>query len=314
MNPSDFQRDLLTWYDAHARTLPWRAPMGQRQDPYRVWLSEIMLQQTTVATVGPYFKAFIERWPTIHALAHAPLDDVLSAWAGLGYYSRARNLHKGAQAIVQDFGGAFPDDEATLLTLPGIGPHTAAAIAAIAFDRSAVVIDGNIDRVMTRVHNAPIPIQDNKPAIRAWATALTLKSGLGDYAQALMDLGAQSAAQPAHNACFALWRPIARAHGAGTAADLPTKPFKKAKPTRYGWAYLIHQGDKLLIEKRPPKGLLGGMDGLPSHEWGAERPALLSGALDMGLEVRHTFTHFHLILSLAKGGAELAAIFRSTLC
>ena len=236
-------------------------------------------------------------------------SDVLAAWAGLGYYSRARNLHKCAQAIAGELGGVFPGSEAELLKLPGIGPYTAAAIAAIAFDEPAVVIDGNIDRVMTRLYNSPVPIRDNKTAIRAWATPLTPKQRPGDYAQALMDLGA-TVCRPTSPQC--LLCPVSshcQAHAAGSAADLPAKPAKKAKPTRLGWAYLISQGNELLIDKRPAKGLLGGMDGLPTHEWGEARPALLPGASDTGLEVRHTFTHFHLVLSLAEAPPELAVNF-----
>ena len=227
MNPFDFQRDLLAWYDTHARTLPWREKSNQRPDPYRIWLSEVMLQQTTVATVGPYFKAFIDRWPTVQALARAPLDDILTAWAGLGYYSRARNLHKCAQVIVQAYQGVFPDTETRLRTLPGIGPYTAAAIAAIAFDQPAVVIDGNIDRVMTRLHNSPIPIQHNKAAIGAWAAALTPQTRPGDYAQGLMDLGA-TICRPANPQCLLCpVQPYCAAHQAGTASNLPVKPPKK---------------------------------------------------------------------------------------
>ena len=309
MNPALFHKDLLTWYDAHARTLPWRVSPGERALAYRVWLSEIMLQQTTVATVGPYFLDFMMRWPTVEALAQAALDDVLAAWAGLGYYSRARNLYRCAQIIAYECGGLFPSTEAELIKLPGVGPYTAAAIAAIAFDQPAVVIDGNIDRLMTRLHNSPLPIQDNKAAIRAWATRLTPQQRPGDYAQALMDLGATICRPVAPQCLLCPVSVYCEARAAGTAADLPTKPAKKAKPTRQGWAYLIQNGDKLLIDKRPAKGLLGGMDGLPTHEWGENRPNLLEGAEDIGLKVRHTFTHFHLVLSLAKGPPNLAIHF-----
>lgn len=309
MNPRVFQEDLLAWYDVHARTLPWRSPPDQRADPYAVWLSEIMLQQTTVATVGPYFRHFLERWPTVEALATAPLDDILAAWAGLGYYSRARNLHSCAQAVCANFGGRFPGTEAELLTLPGIGPYTAAAIAAIAFNRPAVVVDGNVDRVMTRLHNSPLPIRENKPAIHAWAKTLTPSERPGDYAQALMDLGA-TICRPTGPQC--LLCPVSAhcaAKAEGTASDLPTKPKKTAKPTRVGHAYLIQDGAKLLIDKRPAKGLLGGMDGLPTHEWGEVLPPLLPQARALDLEVRHTFTHFHLVLTLAEGPPDLAAHF-----
>ncbi len=188
--PPRLSKVLLPWYDAHRRNLPWRYAPGVTADPYRVWLSEIMLQQTTVATVIPYFEKFTSAWPTVGALADAPLDDVLLAWAGLGYYARARNLHKCAQAIVDQFGGDFPSNEQDLLTLPGIGPYTAAAIASIAFDRRATPMDGNIERVMARLHLVETPLPDAKPELKEWAVAHTPKARCGDYAQALMDLGA----------------------------------------------------------------------------------------------------------------------------
>ena len=181
---------LLPWYDAHRRTLPWRYAPGAPADPYKVWLSEIMLQQTTVATVIPYFEKFTAAWPTVGDLADAPLDDVLLAWAGLGYYARARNLHKCARAVVDAFGGVFPNNEQDLLTLPGVGPYTAAAIASIAFDQRATPMDGNIERVMARLHKVETPLPDAKPELKEWAIAHTPAARCGDYAQALMDLGA----------------------------------------------------------------------------------------------------------------------------
>lgn len=304
------QHDLLTWYDAHARTLPWRAKPGESTDPYRVWLSEIMLQQTTVATVGPYFEAFVAKWPRVQDLADAPLDEVLAAWAGLGYYSRARNLHACARYVARELGGVFPAAEADLLKLPGVGPYTAAAIAAIAFGQPAVVVDGNIDRVMTRLHNSPLPIRENKKAIYGWASALTPEHRPGDYAQALMDLGA-TICKPKDPQC--LLCPIqshCQAHAQGTAANLPTKAVKAPKPTRQGIAYLIQRGDgAILIDKRPAKGLLGSMDGLPTSPWEVELASPLVSTEDMGLEVRHTFTHFHLHLKLWRGDEDLAAEF-----
>jgi len=304
------QRDLLTWYDVHARTLPWRAKPGEVSDPYRVWLSEIMLQQTTVATVGPYFQAFVDRWPQVQDLAAAPLNDVLAAWAGLGYYSRARNLHACARHVTEALGGIFPSAEAELLKLPGVGPYTAAAIAAIAFGQAAVVVDGNIDRVMTRLHNSPLPIRDNKKAIYAWAANLTPQARPGDYAQALMDLGA-TICKPKDPQC--LLCPLqshCAAQAEGTAASLPTKAVKASKPTRHGIAYLIERADgALLIDKRPAKGLLGGMDGLPTSAWEGEVPAPLARSQDMGLEVRHTFSHFHLNLRLYRAGEDRADQF-----
>ena len=310
MKAAKLQTDLLAWYDTHARTLPWRARPGETVDPYRVWLSEVMLQQTTVATVGPYFQAFVTLWPRVKDLAAAPQSDVMAAWAGLGYYSRARNLHACSQAVVQDFGGVFPGTEAELLRLPGIGPYTAAAIAAIAFGQPAVVVDGNIDRVMTRLHAARTPIRDNKAAIKQWAAALTPTHRPGDHAQALMDLGA-TICKPTKPAC--LLCPLqahCQAHEQGLASDLPLKAPKKEKPTRQGIAYVIEDGERrLLIDKRPPKGLLGGMDGLPTGEWTAERPSALPGARDLGVSVRHTFTHFHLHLHLYAAPAAAAQHF-----
>src|SRR5690349_4994527 len=181
---------LLDWYDRHRRTLPWRAPAGKRTPPYLVWLSEIMLQQTTVATVGDYFHRFVKRWPTVEALAAAPLDDVLSAWAGLGYYARARNLHACARAVVADHAGRFPEDEAGLLALPGIGRYTSAAIRAIAFDQPASAVDGNVERVIARLYAIETPLPDAKIEIAARAAELVPPQRAGDYAQAMMDLGA----------------------------------------------------------------------------------------------------------------------------
>ena len=263
MKAADLPPALLHWYDVHRRDLPWRALPGQKADPYAVWLSKIKLQQTTEATIGPYFQRFLTTWPRVQDLASAPLDAILSAWAGLGYYSRARNLHACARVLVADWGGRFPETEVELQTLPGIGPYTAAAIAAIAFDQPATVVDGNVERVMTRLNNSPVPLKENRAQIRAWAAALTPAHRPGDYAQALMDLGA-TVCRPANPAC--LLCPLAAgcaAQAAGTAADLPKKAAKAPKPTRQGLAYLIRRNDgALLIDKRPPSGLLGGMDGL----------------------------------------------------
>ena len=304
------QHDLLTWYDIHARTLPWRFKPGERADPYRVWLAEIMLQQTTVATVKPYFLTFVQRWPRVQELAAAPLDEILAAWAGLGYYSRARNLHACARHVAEELRGQFPSSEEGLLLLPGVGPYTAAAIAAIAFNRPAVVVDGHIDRIMTRLHNSPLPIKVNRKAIYAWAANLTPKERPGDYAQALMDLGA-TICRPKAPKC--LLCPVQRhclARREGSAAALPTKPTKAPKPTRQGIAYLIQRSDgAILIEKRSVKGLLGGMDGLPTSAWAAESPEPLGGAEDMDLKVQHTFTHFHLHLKVMRADQDAAAQF-----
>ena len=259
---------LLAWYDRHRRTLPWRAPAGRRADPYVVWLSEIMLQQTTVATVGDYFRRFVERWPTIEALAAAPIDEVLSAWAGLGYYARARNLHACALAVAGPHGGRFPTEEAALLALPGIGAYTAAAIRAIAFDQPASAVDGNVERVIARLFAIETPLPDAKTEIKARAARLVPAERAGDYAQAMMDLGA-TVCTPRNPRCVIC--PLmanCKARKLGLAEDLPRRAPKALKPTRRGLAFVLARKDgAILLRKRPPKGLLGGMDEVPSSPW-----------------------------------------------
>lgn len=300
--------DLLDWYDRHARSLPWRVPPAARKagvlpDPYRVWLSEIMLQQTTVAAVKDYFHKFTTLWPTVQALAAARDEDVMAAWAGLGYYARARNLLKCARAVVEHHGGQFPNDHAALLTLPGIGPYTAAAIAAIAFDDPQTVLDGNVERVMARLHDDPTPLPGAKPLFTQYAAALTPQQRPGDYAQAVMDLGA-TICTPKRPACgLCPWRPACAAWANGTAADLPRKAPKKRKPTRQGTAYLARRVDGAwLLERRPDKGLLGGMLGWPGTDWSedipAEAPPIRAEWKTLPGEARHTFTHFHLHLTV----------------
>lgn len=300
---------LLAWYDRSARVLPWRAPpgSGRRTDPYRVWLSEVMLQQTTVAAVGPYFHAFLARWPTVSALAAAPDAEVMAAWAGLGYYARARNLLACARAVAAA-GGDFPDTEEGLRALPGVGPYTAAAVAAIAFDRPSVVVDGNVERVVARVHAVEEPLPASKPRLKALAAALTPARRPGDHAQAMMDLGA-TICTPRRPACGIC--PLVRVcagRRAGIAEQLPRKAGKVAKPVRHGIAWLAVRDDgRVLVETRPPEGLLGGMLALPSGPWAAEAaggPPLPGDWRDLGVEVRHTFTHFHLRLRLH--GARVA--------
>jgi A/G-specific adenine glycosylase len=296
---------LLAWYDRNARTLPWRIgpaarAAGVTPDPYRIWLSEIMLQQTTVAAVKPYFETFTTRWPTVRALAAAEDADVMAAWAGLGYYARARNLLKCARVVVENHDARFPDDHATLLTLPGIGRYTAAAIAAIAFDRHAVVVDGNVERVMARIHDEHTALPKAKPVLTAYATALTPAARPGDYAQAVMDLGA-TICTPKRPACgLCPWRSGCAAHAAGTVEMLPKKAPKTAKPTRLGIVYLARRTDGAwLLERRPDTGLLGGMLGWPGSDWGAapeEAPPLEADWRTLSEEARHTFTHFHLRL------------------
>lgn len=306
----DLSDSLLTWYDVHARTMPWRVPpadkqAGQRPDPYAVWMSEIMLQQTTVAAVTAYFQRFMARWPTVADLAAAQDADVMGEWAGLGYYARARNLLKCARAVVADHGGQFPADHAALLKLPGIGPYTAAAVSSIAFDLRHTVVDGNVERVMARMFDEHTPLPASKPILTAHAERLTPDMRPGDYAQAVMDLGA-TICSPKSPACgICPWRDPCAARLAGTAADLPKKTPKKAKPVRHGTVYLARRGDGAwLLETRPDSGLLGGMLGWPGSDWvdaGLPRPTNAPMQADwvrIAGEVRHTFTHFHLILDV----------------
>ncbi len=308
--------ELLDWYDRAARVLPWRVGPaarrdGERPDPYRVWLSEIMLQQTTVAAVKSYFERFTARWPTVADLAAAELDEVLGLWAGLGYYARARNLYKCARVVAEDHGGRFPEDEAGLLTLPGVGPYTAAAIAAIAFDKRAVVVDGNVERVMARLHAVETPLPAAKPELKALADALTPDARPGDYAQAAMDLGA-TICTPRSPACgICPWMARCRGRVLGIAADLPKKTPKRPKPVRYGVCYVaIDAEGAVLLRRRPENGLLGAMLEPPGTDWTEKGPTeaeiaraapFVADWRDPGLEARHTFTHFHLRLALRVG-------------
>jgi A/G-specific adenine glycosylase len=295
-------RQILAWYDTHARVMPWRvSPLdraaGVRPDPYRVWLSEVMLQQTTVAAVRDYFHRFTARWPTVGDLAAAEDAAVMGEWAGLGYYARARNLLKCARAVVADHGGRFPETREGLLTLPGIGPYTASAIAAIAFDEAATVVDGNVERVMARMYSVLTPLPTAKPELTVLAERLTPAARPGDYAQAVMDLGA-TICTPRSPACgICPWVHSCRARVDGIQAGLPRKLPKADKPLRRGTLWLGHQDDALLLERRPDKGLLGGMLGIPGDGWdGAGGPAPAEAPWQEVGEVRHTFTHFHLIL------------------
>ena len=305
---------LLAWYDRHRRVLPWRPPASERADPYRVWLSEIMLQQTGVKTVGPYFLKFVARWPDVAALGRASLDDVLRMWAGLGYYSRARNLHACAVKVLRDHGGVFPDNEAGLRALPGIGPYTAAAIAAIAFDRRTMPVDGNIERVVSRLFAVEEPLPQAKPLIKELAATLLgpfragdEQSRAGDSAQALMDLGS-SICTPKKPACALC--PLdddCAARARGDQEVFPRKAPKKTGALRRGAAFVIVSGDRLLVRTRPEKGLLGGMTEVPTSHWLAaqddkaaksEAPALkgLSRWHRKAGVVTHVFTHFPLEL------------------
>jgi A/G-specific adenine glycosylase len=299
---------LLRWYDGAARTLPWRVPPGAPTyaDPYRVWLSEIMLQQTTVAAVVAYFNRFTTDYPTVAALAAAPLDDILTRWAGLGYYARARNLHKCAGFIVTEFGGQFPSSEAELLTLPGIGPYTAAAIASIAFGGRAVVVDGNVERVISRLHRVQTPLPGAKPEIRIHADALTPQTRCGDFAQAMMDLGATICTPSSPNCSACPFAEACAAYAANDAKTYPRKVPKVARPTRYGLAFWLEADGHVWLRRRPPKGLLGGMSEIASSEWRGDYAydAALTAAPVQAkwqrLEGRavHVFTHFQLELDV----------------
>ncbi|MEJ2119411.1 MAG: A/G-specific adenine glycosylase [Alphaproteobacteria bacterium] len=302
---------LLAWYDRHARDLPWRARPGDHADPYGVWLSEVMLQQTTVAAVKPYYETFLRRWPTVEALAAADLDAVLQAWAGLGYYARARNLHACARMVANEYGGRFPATAAALKRLPGIGDYTAAAIAAIAFDESAAVVDGNVERVMARRFAVEEPLPNAKPRLRELAASLTPEVRPGDYAQAVMDLGATVCAVRQPRCMFCPWSDDCAGRLAGIAETLPRRAPKAERPTRHGAAFWISDGaGAVLLRRRPEKGLLGGMMEVPSTEWGEVRPSLdvARAEAPFAVEVdalpglvRHTFTHFHLELAVLAG-------------
>lgn len=306
MRDEEISEALLAWYDRNARVMPWRVgpedrKAGTRADPYKVWLSEVMLQQTTVAAVRDYFRRFTARWPDVGALAAAEDAEVMAEWAGLGYYARARNLLKCARAVMTDHAGRFPESRNALLTLPGIGPYTAAAIAAIAFDEAATVVDGNVERVVARLFAVEAPLPGAKTELGDLASRLTPADRPGDHAQAMMDLGA-TICSPRKPACaLCPLRPACRAHALGIAADLPRKMPKKAKPTRRGIAYVGQREDgALLLERRPERGLLGGMLGWPGTDWAEGAPDHAPPApgnwQDAAGEVRHTFTHFHLEL------------------
>lgn len=291
---------ILAHYDANARVLPWRSPPGAPPpDPYRVWLSEVMLQQTTVAAVKAYFERFTTRWPTVRALAAADDADVMAEWAGLGYYARARNLLACARVVANDHAGAFPYTEEGLRRLPGIGPYTAAAIAAIAFHKRAVVVDGNVERVITRLYAIETPLPAAKPDIGARMDALTPDVRAGDFAQAMMDLGA-TICTPRNPACILC--PVAEACQGRTEAELyPVKRAKPVKPERSGVAWWIERDGAVLLVRRPDKGLLGGMRALPGCDWRGTgvAPASTTDLETLG-QVTHVFTHFRLTLNVAR--------------
>lgn len=317
----DLSNRLLAWYDEHRRDLPWRVGPGEISDPYRVWLSEIMLQQTTVAAVKPYFERFLQRWPTIQDMASASLDDILKGWAGLGYYARARNLHKCATLVADQYGGLFPDSEAGLIELPGIGRYTAAAIAAIVYGRRATVVDGNVERVMARLHGVDEPLPAAKPLLYAHAEAQTPENRCGDYAQAVMDLGA-TLCSPSRPSCeLCPWSAPCRAKATGQTDVLPRRQKKKPRPTRYGTAFWLERdgtsGPEVLLRRRPEQGLLGGMMEIPSTPWAEDSAGDLAEGRDESAPapvapapvewhevpgtVVHVFTHFRLELDVKRG-------------
>jgi A/G-specific adenine glycosylase len=306
MKPADvaaIRHSLLSWYDASARTLPWRAPPGSgiRTDPYRVWLSEVMLQQTTVPHATPYFLGFTARWPTVGDLAAAADADLMAAWAGLGYYARARNLLACARAVAGEHGGVFPDTEAALRALPGLGAYTAAAVAAIAFGREANVVDGNVERVMARLFAVETPVPAARPELASLAGSLVTADRPGDWAQALMDLGA-TVCRPRSPSCLICpVRDWCAAYATGAPETYPRKTRKADRPHRLGFAYVLRddQGRVGLVQ-RPAKGLLGGMLGLPTSDWSSapsDAPPVDADWRDAGA-VDHVFTHFSLTLTV----------------
>ncbi len=294
---------LLDWYDAHGRTLAWRAPPGAPSpDPYAVWLSEVMLQQTTTPHATPYFLTFTARWPTVNDLAAADDGDVMAAWAGLGYYARARNLLACARAVANDHGGVFPDTEAGLLALPGVGAYTAAAVAAIAFGRPANVVDGNVERVVARLFAVETPLPAAKPELKRLAATLVTDHRPGDWPQALMDLGA-TVCRPGRPLCEAC--PLTSwcaGHASGHPERWPLKTKKADRPHRTGTAWVLRDAEgRVALVRRPDKGLLGGMTGLPTSDWSAEAadatPPVAAAWRDAGA-IEHVFTHFSLTLSV----------------
>ena len=309
-------KELLDWYDNNARVLPWRVPPPNRKevahsDPYLVWLSEIMLQQTVVATVIPYFEKFIKQWPSVEILANADLNSILQAWSGLGYYARARNLHKCARIIVKQYNGRFPDSEKKLLMLPGIGPYTASAILAIAFEKPATVVVGNVERVITRLFAISGRTPEVKSKIKSLAGELTPKHRCGDYAQAIMDLGATICSPRSPKCIDCPWLAACKARSLSIENNLPTRLPRKKKVVREGLAFLIVRTDgAILLRRRPEQGLLGGMMEVPSTNWAENGLTHISEApldldwLELPGKVTHTFTHFKLELKVYKSAAS----------
>jgi A/G-specific adenine glycosylase len=324
VNADRLRAQLLAWYDAGARDLAWRVGpkdhvAGLRADPYRVWLSEVMLQQTTVPHATPYFLKFAARWPTVSALAAEDDGEVMAAWAGLGYYARARNLLACARAVANQHGGVFPDTEAGLRALPGLGPYTAAAVAAIAFDEATNVVDGNVERVMARLFAVEEPLPEAKPELKRLAATLVRPDRPGDWAQALMDLGA-TICRPKAPLCERC--PVAEhcaALAAGEPETYPRRTARAERPHRHGVAYILTRGDEVALVRRPPKGLLGGMLALPTSDWRTDRwsdaeavAAAPASAEWRGVgEVEHGFTHFTLTLRLLRAEGDAGGVIWS---
>ncbi|MBR0556660.1 A/G-specific adenine glycosylase [Ciceribacter sp. L1K23] len=311
--PPDNRRaaTLLSWYDRHHRDLPWRVspPMARRgikADPYHVWLSEVMLQQTTVQAVKAYFAKFLALWPTVNDLAAAPVEDVMAAWAGLGYYARARNLKKCADAVATDHGGIFPDTDDGLRSLPGIGDYTSAAIAAIAFDRPAAVMDGNVERVISRLYAIDAPLPGSKPEMKARVAAMTPSERPGDFAQAMMDLGATICTPKRPSCVLCPFRDDCLALATDDPERFPVKAAKKEKPVRIGAAFVaVDSNNRVLLRRRVETGLLGGMTEVPTTGWTArldggdtEDHAPFDANWQPKGVVTHVFTHFELKLSV----------------
>lgn len=319
------RRTLLRWYDDGGRALPWRVRPEDRArglipDPYAVWLSEIMLQQTTVPHATPYWEKFLARFPSVTDLARADRDEVLAMWAGLGYYARARNLHKCAGVVADEHGGVFPGTEAALLKLPGIGLYTAATMAAICFDEATNIVDGNVERVISRIFTVENLLPKARAELRALAGTLAAPKRAGDYGQALMDLGSTVCTPRSPKCEMCSWQKYCAAYKAGTQTDYPKKTPKKKLPIRYGAVFVLRGGEHIMLERRGDKGLLGGMMGFPGTDWGEPPNDPLSAAPlfatkearnwekcasgKYGGEVRHIFTHFDLRLTVYR--AEIA--------
>jgi len=305
------RRALVDWYRKEARALPWRIPPGDatRPDPYRVWLSEVMLQQTTTPHAGPYFERFVSRWPTVTDLARVEDAELMAAWAGLGYYARARNLLACARRVVAAHGGVFPSTEAELRTLPGVGAYIGAAVAAIAFDEAANVVDGNVERVMARLFAVETPLPKARPELARLAGALVTAERPGDWAQALMDLGATVCTPKSPRCLICPLQGDCRAQAGGAPETYPRKAAKAERPHRHGAVYVLRRGGQVAVVRRPAKGLLGGMLGLPTSNWG-EAPAFeppVAAAWRNAGSVEHVFTHFSLTLQVwVAAGGDLA--------